>query len=67
MNLGQLLAGQKGLLYKVANANEKALRDDKRHKIEQLRQQRLQREARQRGVDGLPTAWKSEAPIQVIK
>jgi hypothetical protein len=60
MNLGQLLAGQKGLLYKLANANEKALREEKRIKIEQLRQQRLKREAKR-----LPMAWTSDEPIQL--
>lgn len=62
MNLGQLLAGQKGLLYKVANQNEKALKEDKRVKIEELKRLRKEREARQ-----IPKSWNDARPIQVSK
>lgn len=62
MILGMLLVGQKGQLYKVANQNEKALKEEKRRKIEELKRQRQLREAQQ-----IPAAWKSAEPIQVTK
>lgn len=69
MNLGQLLAGQKGLLYKVANTNEKALREEKRIKIEELRRLKDARETRMHMATkaplNLPTAWMSEEPIEL--
>jgi hypothetical protein len=58
MTIGQLLAGQKGLLYKVASTNEKALREDKRMKIEELKKQRQLRESQR-----LPKAWSSDKVI----
>jgi hypothetical protein len=62
MNLGQLLAGQKGMLYKVANQNEKALREEKRVKIAELKKQRELREAKR-----LPKEWNDARPVQVSK
>jgi len=59
MNLGQLLAGQKGMLYKVANQNEKALREEKKVKIAELKKQRELREAKR-----LPKAWSSPEVIK---
>lgn len=62
MNLGQLLAGQKGQLYKIANQNEKALREDKRMKIAELKKQRELKTSK-----NLPKAWQDDSLIQVVK
>lgn len=74
MNLGQLLAGQKGQLYKVARENEKVLKEDKRMKVGMLRRLRQDREAKmygkpQKGESKFvpPEAWKDATVIKVIK
>lgn len=68
MNLGQLLAGQKGKLYAVANQNEKALREEKRVKIAEMKKHRTYSKP-QKGVSEFvpPAAWKDATVIEGTK